>query len=148
LLIKKNQKMEFMEAMKVNASYEIVAVKENVLVKVPSAGDQHMRWVPAHEIETKNGVHLVEEHYRRGDIFGSRFVTRRFFVNCGLLGASAVVTVKVIEKTDYQKKGQKSYILEIRPTEGSPTSRLKIGSPTGQFPIPGVEGKYINFETM
>lgn len=136
-----------MEVMTVNASYAVLATVESVLVKTPGAGDQHMKWVQAHKIETKNGLHVVEEHYRRGDVFGSIFVTRRFFVGPDLLGKVIVATVKVIEKTDHQKK-KKTYILEIYASGGAPTSKLKIGSPTGQFPIPGVANKYVKFEKI
>jgi hypothetical protein len=134
--------------MTVNASYKVLAVEEKVLVKIPGGGDKHFKWVEAHEIKARSGPHSVAEHYRRGDYFGGRFVTRRFFVEPDLVGKTTVATVKVVEKTDHQKGGQKALILEIYPREGSPTSKLKVGSPTGEFPIPGAKGKHVAFEKM
>lgn len=140
--------MEAGAVVQVNASYQVLEIKKNVLVPIPGAGDQHLKWIEAHQIETINGPHLVKEHYRRGDLFGSHFVTRRFFVGPNLVGRTIVASVKIIEKTDHQKNGEKSLILEIYLAIGAPTSRLKIGSPDGDFPIPGVKGKYIAFKKM
>lgn len=133
----------------VNASYRVLVVKKNVLIKVPSAGDPHLKWMKPHNIKSLNGFHAVKEHYRRGDIFGGRFVTRRLFISPEFIGEEIIATVKVVEKTDYQKKGERSLILEIYlDTEGPPTSRLKVGASTGDYPIPGVPGRFIKFEKI
>jgi hypothetical protein len=135
------------DVMEVNASYKTLATINGVIVKVPGAGDIHLRWIKAHQIKTKNGLHSVESHYRRGDIFSGRFVTRRFFLGPEFVGQTIVTAVFVVEKTDHNKNDEKSLILEIYPSIGStPTSRLKIGSPTGEFAIPGVKA-YIKFDS-
>jgi len=136
------------EVMDVKASYKVLDTIKGVLVKVPGAGDQHLRWIEEHEIKTANGRHTVKEHYRRGDVFSGQFITRRFFVGPELIGETVVATVKVIEKTDYHKRGVKSLTLEIHPTpEAFPLFKLKVGASSGEYPIPGVEGKFISFES-
>ncbi len=136
------------EVMTVNASYKVLAEKKGVLVKIPGAGDKYLTWVQEHTIKTVNGAHVVEEHYRRGDIFDGRFVTRRFFIGPELVGQTVVATVKVVEKTDHHKGDGKNIILEIYPTpEVVPLLKLKVGASFGEYSIPGVRGRFISFES-
>lgn len=126
-------------------NYQVLALKKNVLVQVPAAGDQHMKWIEPHKFQTSKGLHKVQEHYRRGDIFGGRFLTRRFFVQPNMLGKKINAIVKVVKKNHQNRE---YLILEIYPKEGFPQWELKTGSPNGEFLLPGERAKYIKFKKI
>lgn len=133
----------------VQASYEILAVYDKVLLRVPALTDPHMKFLPSHGILVDGKNINVASHYRRGDKFGDKFVTKNYYLDRDMTGKNIVATVKVVGKTD-MFKAEVSLILDIYPDlSGSlPEFRLKVGSPLGDFSIPSDPTKYIRFQEI
>lgn len=132
---------------KAKASYETVATYKKVLVIVPGMNDKYMKFVEAHEFQVLDGsTAKVPEHFRRGDVFGDNFLARHFFITPEMRGKKIIATVEVVAKMDYVKD-KLSLILNITPENGPEYDfRLKIGTPNGDFSIPGDSKKFVKFE--
>jgi len=131
-------------------TYKTLAKINHVVVNVPGASDKYMKFIREHTLETANGTIDVPEHYRRGDKFNGRFLTRHFYI--GAEGITEypqeiVATVEVVEKTN---EDGKFLILNIHPRPKGMIGknfRLSFGCPAGDFQIPGTE-KWVAFKRI
>ncbi len=147
-----------MKATEVNASFKTLGLFDLVEVKFPGENDPHLKFIRGHKIKIgQNGQTKeinIAPHWRRGDLFNGNFVTRKFFVDYKLLGKTIVVDqVEVVEKTDHARGDKKSIILNIFQEKLGRQNReakycLKVGAPTGQFPISGTENRFIKLEEL
>lgn len=134
---------------KIQASYDVLAVYEKVLLTVPALVDRHMKFIPGHRIIVDGENINIAPHYRRGDKFGDKFVTKNYYLEKYMTGSNIVATVKVVAKID-MFRCEVSLILDIYPSLSgdAPEYRLKVGSPFGDFSIPGDPTKYIKFQEI
>jgi hypothetical protein len=139
---KKGGIVEVATVKKVNASYEVLSIFNNVLVSVPGQNDLHMKEVNGHKIKTANGLIItIPKHWRRGDFFSGHLVTKRFYgIKPEFFGRKMIVAekVKVMKKTDHHT-GESFLILDIIGVSKNIKAnyRLKVGSPKEGFNIPG-----------
>lgn len=144
--------METKEAAIVTATatdYEIIASCENVLVNIPSIDDRYLKFINKHQIITTTGPHTVNSHGRRGIIVEKVMVTVNYYLQLDQYGHKNVADkVNLIVRNNINGK---SIIIDvfcsISKKNIKPAYRLKIGSPTGEFPIPGTE-RFIRFEKI
>ncbi len=135
------------EVITVKASYKTLATIKNVLVKVPGANDKYMKFIREHEMLVDGKSVNIPDHYRRGDLFNGRFLTRHFYI--GAEGITEypqqlIATVDLVEKID--ERGS-FLILDIHPSGEKPEYKLAIGCPTGDFKIPGTD-KWVDFKKI
>ncbi len=139
-------------AQKVKATYEILATFKKVQLKVPGVNDKHFKFIAEHcIINGDQELVKVPGHYRRGDLFNGNFVTRNFYIHSCLIGQTIVADeVRVVAKTDHYR-GKICLLLDIVKHDLKrikPQFRLKCGSPTGDFLVPGTKDKFIKFEKI
>lgn len=140
-----------MERKEVNASYEIITTFKNVMLKIPSENDKHLKFIKEHQIiNDEKEIVNVPDHYRRGDIFDGNFLTRRFYVHPRFLGKMVVVDeVRLVSKIDLAKN-KVSLIVDIIKHDLEllePQFMLKCGSPKkcqNSFQIPGTN-RHVSF---
>jgi len=128
--------------------YRILGTFTNVLVTVPGANDPFMKFIQAHTFDTEKGLVEVPEHYRRGDKFNGRWLTRHFYLDPedrAEYAQEMIAKVVVIEKNN---EDGKFLIINITPYgKGTGQLRLSFGCPTGNFEIPGT-GKWVAFKKI
>jgi hypothetical protein len=143
----------------VDAMIENQDIVENVLVKIPAAGDVYLKFCPEHQFAVPanpmcNSLNIiaVASHYRRSLPFEKgKKVYRNFYTDKNFLGQRALADVKIKIKTDFARGGERSIILDyvnIRAIEDSqPSNNIVIGTTHGQIPIFGTD-KFILLEKI
>ena len=78
--------------------YDEVQKVQDVLLKVPSAGCPHLCFVESHTLH--DGVTIIPDHYRHGQMIGNVLVTRHFYDITGNdLGKRIVADVTIVKKS-------------------------------------------------
>lgn len=139
----------------VNATYNELATFCNVLVNYPGKNDTSMNFIEKHSFVTPDGKRIkVSPHYKKELFFNKKLVIMNFFIYPSLRGRKIVIDeVKIIEKTDHFRGGQKTIIIDIT-LDGFgekklvPKTRLSVGCPSGKFEIPGAPGYCIDFKEI
>lgn len=137
---------------RVNAKYEVLDTFNDVEVKIPSKNDKHFKFIKSDTIvNMSNEIVGVPDHYRRGDIFNGNFLTRNFYINPRYIGKIITADeVRIVSKTDYYRN-KITLIIDIIKKNGAPEKkakyRLKCGSPSGDYKIPGTK-KYVKLEKI
>ncbi|MBN2884978.1 hypothetical protein JXE04_03560 [Patescibacteria group bacterium] len=140
---------------RVNAVYEEVVIYENVLINYPGRKDEMMHFVKGHSfVDSEGQVIKVPSHYKKDFSFDGQMLTVNYYIDPGLRGCKVVVDeVKIMEKTDYFRGGQKTIIIDtllkkVGVSDLVPKSRLVIGSPRGKISIPGAPHHFIDFRKL